>query len=141
MTQLVERLYPTPEICCSNPVISNFYLLSTVFKRQNKFAKIFNEFAKVGSKFCQTLNKPSHFCQRFLKVCPSGEILPNLVTLEAISTSVKRVMEKLCCCHADHLKQPTHIIFQHKKVLEMISQFMRKECKVKVCKKRANFYE
>ena len=30
--QLVERLFPTPEICSSNPVVGKFYLLSTVLK-------------------------------------------------------------------------------------------------------------
>ena len=52
-------------------------------------------FAKVRSKFCRTLNKPSKNCQiffkmmpkwrnfakYFLKWCQSGEISPNLVTL------------------------------------------------------------
>ena len=34
-----------------------------------------------GSKVCQTKNKPSKVCLKFLKVNPSGEISPNLVTL------------------------------------------------------------
>ena len=38
-------------------------------------------FANVVSKFCQTLNKTSSICHRFLKVCPNGEISQNLVTL------------------------------------------------------------
>ena len=40
-----------------------------------KLAQICNKFAKVGSAFCQLINMPSKFCQ-------SGEISPNLVTLE-----------------------------------------------------------
>ena len=36
-------------------------------------------------KFCQTQNKASKVCLRFLKVCPSGEISPNLVTLIVIN--------------------------------------------------------
>ena len=46
-----------------------------------EFAQNSLKIAKVGSKFCQTLNIPSKVCQRFLKLCPSGEISPNLVTL------------------------------------------------------------
>ena len=34
VTQMVERSLPTPEFCGSNPGISDFYLLSTVLKRQ-----------------------------------------------------------------------------------------------------------
>ena len=41
--------------------------------------------AKVGLKFCQTENKPSKFCLGVFKVCPSGVISPNLVTLPVIS--------------------------------------------------------
>ena len=40
---------------------------------------------KVVSKFGQTLNKASKVCLIFLKICPSGEILPNLVALLRIS--------------------------------------------------------
>ena len=36
---------------------------------------------RVGSKFCQMLNKPLQNWPWFLKYCQSGEILPNLVTL------------------------------------------------------------
>ena len=43
------------------------------------------KFAKVGSKFCQTKNKPSKVCLDFLNVCPSGEISPNLPTLVVIT--------------------------------------------------------
>ena len=38
-------------------------------------------FAKVGLTLFQTLNKPSKVCLILLKVCPSGKISPNLVTL------------------------------------------------------------
>ena len=43
--------------------------------------KLHKTYAKAGSKFCQTLNIPSIVSQRFLKVCPSGKISPNLVTM------------------------------------------------------------
>ena len=39
------------------------------------------EIAKASLPFYQTQNKLSKVCLRFLKVCPSGTILPNLVTL------------------------------------------------------------
>ena len=39
--------------------------------------------AKVGSTFCQVLNRPFTNFQSRLKVCQSGEILPNLVTMLA----------------------------------------------------------
>ena len=42
--------------------------------RQNKKRPGMAHFKKTGLKFCQTQHKPS-------KVCPSGEIFPNLVTL------------------------------------------------------------
>ena len=47
----------------------------------SNWPKIHNKFAKVGSKVCQTLNIPTKVCLRLFKVCPSGEISPNLVTL------------------------------------------------------------
>ena len=43
--------------------------------------------AKEGYKFCQTQNKYSKVCQRCVKVCPVGEILPNLVTLAGSNKS------------------------------------------------------
>ena len=51
------------------------------FIQQLKFPQNWSKVANVGSKFCQTLNKPSKVCKRFLKVCPSSKISPNLVTL------------------------------------------------------------
>ena len=46
-----------------------------------KTCPIAKHFAKVRLKFCRILNKPSKICPRLLKLCKSGEILPNLVTL------------------------------------------------------------
>ena len=40
-----------------------------------------NNFAKVGSKIWQTLNKTSTIWQRWIKCCQSGEISPKPVTL------------------------------------------------------------
>ena len=41
-----------------------------------------NDFAKVGSKFCQTLFEPSTNLKRFIKICQSRfKILPNLIEL------------------------------------------------------------
>ena len=51
------------------------------YLQQEKVAPKHNIFAKVGSKFCLTLNKPSTIWQRFIKFCQSGEISQNLVTL------------------------------------------------------------
>ena len=48
---------------------------------QGNFAQEFNIFEKVCSQFCQMLNSYSRNDQKLLKFCPSGEILPNLVTL------------------------------------------------------------
>ena len=45
------------------------------YLQQFKFAQKLKN-PKLGSKFCQILNKPSIF-----EVCQSGEVLPNLVTL------------------------------------------------------------
>ena len=47
-----------------------------------KTCQIKNIFATVGSKFCQLLIKPQKICPRLLKLSQSGEISPNLVTLE-----------------------------------------------------------
>ena len=38
MAQLVEQLLPTPKICSSNPVIGQFYVLSTVLNQYLKDA-------------------------------------------------------------------------------------------------------
>ena len=46
-----------------------------------KAAQKHNNFARVGSKFWQTINKPSTNWQRFISFCQSGQISPNLVTL------------------------------------------------------------
>ena len=54
--------------------------------------KHFN-FAKVGSKICQTLNIPSTIWQRFIKFCQSGEISPNLVTLQPRTKRGKQTTE------------------------------------------------
>ena len=43
--------------------------------------------AKVGFKFYQILNYPSTFCPRLLKFCQTGEISPNLVTLNKTALS------------------------------------------------------
>ena len=51
--------------------------------------KFINIYAKVGSKLCQTLNKPSKVCKILLKVCPSGEISPNQVTLQPLLTKLE----------------------------------------------------
>ena len=45
-------------------------------------------YAKVSSKFCQTLKKPFNICQRFIKFCQSSKISQNLVTLVTIFTWV-----------------------------------------------------
>ena len=47
-----------------------------------KFAKWYTKFVKVGSKVYQILNKLLKNCGKFLRCCQSGEILPNLVTLD-----------------------------------------------------------
>ena len=43
--------------------------------QQWKFAPWHKTFAKVGSKFCQILNKPSTFCQSFAQVAKFRQIL------------------------------------------------------------------
>ena len=52
------------------------------YSQQLKFAQNLKN-AKVGLRFYQTQNKPSKVSLRFFKVCPSGKISPNLVTLNA----------------------------------------------------------
>ena len=56
-----------------------FHNLATY--NSSNLPKIHKTYAKAGSKFCQTLNIPSIVSQQFLKVCPSGKISPNLVTM------------------------------------------------------------
>ena len=41
------------------------------------------EFAKVCSEFCQKHNGPFKICQSCMKLCLSGKISTNLVTLKA----------------------------------------------------------
>ena len=57
--------------------------------QQWKIAQWHKTFAKVGSKFCQILNKPSKFCQ-------SGEISPNLVTLFSTYNDVTVILILFC---------------------------------------------
>ena len=49
------------------------------------------------SKFCQPLHIPSKVCPRFLKVRPSGEILPNLVTLDGSAPMLMRKDDRTVC--------------------------------------------
>ena len=58
------------------------------YSQQINLPKIYKN-DKVGLKFCQTLNKLSEVCLRFLKVCPNGEVSPNLVTLSLRKTRKK----------------------------------------------------
>ena len=58
----------------------------------------YTHFAKVGSKFCQTLNKPSTIWQRFIKFCRSGEISPILVTLVSIRKSTPLHLSLILAC-------------------------------------------
>ena len=58
------------------------------YSQQINLPKIYKN-DKVGLKFCQTLNKLSEVCLRFLKVCPNGEVSPNLVTLETIQNLIE----------------------------------------------------
>ena len=52
-----------------------------------QFAQLHINFAKVVSKICHLLIKPSKFCQSLNSFCQIGEISPNLVTLHgAIKT-------------------------------------------------------
>ena len=54
-----------------------FYIMWPIYKIAQKH----NFFAKVRFKFCQILNNFSKVSPRPLKLCLSGEISPNLVTL------------------------------------------------------------
>ena len=47
--------------------------------------------------FAKTPNSPSKVCQRFLKVCPSGEISPNLDTLMATYLMLSESFEEPTC--------------------------------------------
>ena len=47
-------------------------------------------FATERLTFCQILNKHSKICPKLLKLCKSGKILPNLVTLLGIKPGVAR---------------------------------------------------
>ena len=57
------------------------------------------QFAKVGSEFCQILNKPSkychalvRFCHALVRFCQNGKISPNLITL-LLDNFFKRVRQ------------------------------------------------
>ena len=50
--------------------------------------------AKVSWKLCPKPNKPEIYCQRFLNLCQSGGISPNLVTLNINYSSGKIVRAK-----------------------------------------------
>ena len=59
----------------------SYYLFIFGHWQQWKLAHSHKRIAKVGSKFCQILNKPLQNWPRLLKYCQSCEISPNLVTL------------------------------------------------------------
>ena len=50
--------------------------------QQSKLAQKGHKFANVGSAIYKVKYKPSKICQRFVNFCQSGEISPNLVTLD-----------------------------------------------------------
>ena len=50
--------------------------------QQRKLAQC-KKFAKLGLIFCKIRNKLSRICQRLVKLCQSGEMPPNLVTLQS----------------------------------------------------------
>ena len=68
------------------------YLSIFDHSQQYKFAWEHKIFAREGSKFCQTLNKPFKNCLRLLKFWQSGEISPNLVTVNVeMDSSIARI--------------------------------------------------
>ena len=46
-----------------------------------------------GSKICQILKKPIMFAKRLLKICQSGEISPNLVTLVGSEVTIWIILQ------------------------------------------------
>ena len=72
-----------------------YYLFIFCPFRTMRICHIVKRFAKWGSKFCSTLTKPSKFCQRALKICQSGVISPNLVTLD-FKVMIIAISLKLC---------------------------------------------
>ena len=58
------------------------YLVSFWPITATKICPIAFKFTQITSKFCQILNEPFQNGQSFLTVCQSGEISPNLVTLQ-----------------------------------------------------------
>ena len=82
----------------SRSTTPNFYLFSVTkwldsflifgHLQQWKLAKLCHKFAKVGSGLCQIGNKPS-------KICQSGEISPNLVSLYLFSVAGRLVARTL----------------------------------------------
>ena len=69
MAQLVFRLLTKPEMCSLNPVVDNFYLLSTVVKNR-----------KQGFERLAQLKKCRHQIQRKTKACYSLYSLKHLVS-------------------------------------------------------------
>ena len=61
-----------------------------------KNCQIANHFSQSKINICQILKQPSKICPRPLKLCQSGEILQNLVTLTLNNEndeSVKKMLE------------------------------------------------
>ena len=64
--------------------------------QHHKFASNHWKYTRVCSKYCQILSKTSKNGQRQLKICPSGEISPNRVTLgyyELIKSNLGNVLD------------------------------------------------
>ena len=88
VAQLIERSLPTPEVCCSNPVIGEIFIeLSNVLKRQNKEKEGGNgPFKKQNStpfwwmisKFISAILGACHEWKRLLAVRCAAEYLTSL---------------------------------------------------------------
>ena len=68
-------------------------------RQHQKFARMPYKIAKVGSKFCQMLNKPKKNCQTLLNFCKSDKISHNLVTLHSLLDTVSNIS-----CGSNRLK-------------------------------------
>ena len=54
--------------------------------QQRKLAQLHKTLDKAGSKFCQMLKTHARKFAKDFKICQSGEILPNLVTVQLIDS-------------------------------------------------------
>ena len=74
---------PLDHLCTITSQCDQMAILFSTFGRLHewKFSQWHTKFTKVVPKFCQKVNTPLKKSSKTVKILPSGEISPNLVTL------------------------------------------------------------